>query len=592
MLTRKDIFPEDRLPSTPELQARGRDLAQTHRVTPGPFLKENAVPSEAAYKRRESAAGRIMQHAQIGFRDLEKSRRAWGEIHEACHRKGVRVDRYGITLDWAMGLPAKERQVAVKGTGILLSQPEEFVRLTEVAPVAPHFGDFIMGFPAAVENTCAALAAGATSIGNLGQYFTFRLPNWDDDIATTTATVTALALLAAQDEEVLIHSNLDDGFAGLFTDLASVLGFVLIEKEVIEGLLGANLSHCWGHHFSDPQRRLAFHLALSAVNPTPGTMVYGNTVSYRGEVGANFASLANYLLVDVIGQTARPSGHAVNPVPVTENSRIPEIDEIIDVQLFAGRLAQQSAPTWSRLVDIDKATTVAEEISANGRRFRDNVMQGLGQAGIDTGDAVEMLLALKRLGPKRIEELWGAGEADTAAPRGRRPAVRAPFVEELDELADRHLDRVADSLRQRIGGLRPRVIVATSDVHEHGKMALEQVLRQLGADIVDGGVSTDPETLARAAVANEAEAVLLSTYNGIALDYFESLKSCLPDGFPVLIGGRLNQVPSGSNSSLPVDVSAELAAGGAIVCREIEDAVPALLAIAGQRRSAGGSRRQ
>jgi hypothetical protein len=58
----------------------------------------------------------------------------------------------------------------------------------------------------------------------------------------------------------------------------------------------------------------------------------------------------------------------------------------------------------------------------------------------------------------------------------------------------------------------------------------------------------------------------------------------------VLIGGRLNQVPSGSNSSLPVDVSAELAAGGAIVCHEIEDAVPALLTIAGQRRSATRSR--
>ena len=72
--------------------------------------------------------------------------------------------------------------------------------------------------------------------------------------------------------------------------------------------------------------------------------------------------------------------------------------------------------------------------------------------------------------------------------------------------------------------------MASSDVHEHGKMALEQVLRQLGAEIVDG-VSTDPEALARAAVANAAEAVLLSTYNGIALDYFESLKSRLPDGF-------------------------------------------------------------
>lgn len=589
MLTRKDIFPEDHLPATAALQARGRELARIHRVTPGPFLKENGVASEAAFKRRESAAGRIMLHAQIGFRDIEKSRRAWGEIYEACHRKGVRIDRYGISLDWAMGLPPGQRQAAVKGTGILLSRPEDFVRLTEVAPVAPHFGDFIMGFPAAVENTCAALAAGATAVGNLGQYFTFRLPNWDDDVATTTATVTALALLAAQEEEVLVHSNLDDGFAGLFTDLASVLGFVLIERAVIKTLLGARLSHCWGHHFSDPERRLAFHLALSAVNPTPGTMIYGNTVSYRGETGANYASLANYLLVDVVGQTARPSGHAVNAVPVTENSRIPEIEEIIDVQLFAGRLAQ-SAPAWSKLVDIEKAAVVAEEISANGRRFRDNVMQGLAQAGVDTGEAVEMLLALKRLGPKRIEELWGAGQADRAAPRGRRPAVRAPFVEELDALAERHLDRVTSELRQRIGGLKPRVIVATSDVHEHGKMALEHVLRQLGADIVDGGVSIDPETLARAAVANGAEAVLLSTYNGIALDYYESLKSCLPDGFPVLIGGRLNQVPSGSNSSLPVDVSAELAAGGAIVCHEIEDAVPALLTIAGQRRSATRSR--
>jgi len=585
MLTRKDIFPEDHLPATPELQARGRELARIHRVAPGPFLKENAVPSEAAFKRRESAAGRIMLHAQIGFRDLEKSRRAWGEIHESCHRRGVRVDRYGISLDWAMGLPAQERKTAVKGTGILLSRPEDFVSLTAVAPVAPHFGDFIMGFPAAVENTCAALAAGATSVGNLGQYFTFRLPNWDDDVATTTATVTALALLAAQDEEVLVHSNLDDGFAGLFTDLASVLGFVLIEKQVIEGLLGANLSHCWGHHFSDPQRRLAFHLALSAVNPTPGTMVYGNTVSYRGEAGANFASLANYLLVDVVGQTVKPSGHAINAVPVTENSRIPEIDEIIDAQLFAGRMAQQAGPTWSKLVDVEQAAAVAEQIAVGARRFRDNVVQGLERAGVDSSSAVEMLLAMKRLGPKRIEELWGAGQADRSAPRGRRPAVRAPFVEELDALAGHHLDRVAGDLRQRIGGLKPRVIVASSDVHEHGKMALEQVLRQLGAEIVDGGVSTDPEALARAAVANAAEAVLLSTYNGIALDYFESLKSCLPDGFPVLIGGRLNQVPSGSNSSLPVDVSAELAAGGAIVCREIEDAVPALLAIAGERGS-------
>ena len=129
----------------------------------------------------------------------------------------------------------------------------------------------------------------------------------------------------------------------------------------------------------------------------------------------------------MIGQSVKPSGHAINAVPVTENSRIPEIDEIIDVQLFAGRLAQQAGPTWSKLVNVEQAMTVAEQIASAARRFRDNVVQGLAQAGVDTSSAVEMLLAMKRLGPKRIEELWGAGQADRNAPRGCRPAVRAPL---------------------------------------------------------------------------------------------------------------------------------------------------------------------
>ncbi len=51
----------------------------------------------------------------------------------------------------------------------------------------------------------------------------------------------------------------------------------------------------------------------------------------------------------------------------------------------------------------------------------------------------------------------------------------------------------------------------------------------------------------------------------------------------MLIGGRLNQVPQGSNTSLPVDVTKELAAAGAVVCLEVEDAVPALISAAKSR---------
>ena len=42
----------------------------------------------------------------------------------------------------------------------------------------------------------------------------------------------------APDAEILAHSHLDDGFAGIFLDMASALGMVLIEKHVVEGLIG------------------------------------------------------------------------------------------------------------------------------------------------------------------------------------------------------------------------------------------------------------------------------------------------------------------------------------------------------------------
>lgn len=135
---------------------------------------------------------------------------------------------------------------------------------------APYFGDFMLGLPGAVENTRAALAAGVTTIGNLSQHFTFRLPDWDYGVATTEATVTALGLIAAQPVKVLVHSNLDDGFAGLFAD--------------------------------------------GALTPSH-----------------------------------RPCDQSINPVPVTENERIPDIDEIIDAQTFASKLVEHATESLSML---------------------------------------------------------------------------------------------------------------------------------------------------------------------------------------------------------------------------------------------------
>lgn len=551
-----------------ELAAEGRALARDWQVGRNPFLDAHGVASEADHKRRQTAAGRIMQHAHIGFRQVGRTVEAIRAVHGTCAARGVTVDRFGITLDWSMGYPADARRGRGRGTGIVLDGPEDFGRITHAAPAAAHFGDFMLGLPGALDNAKAALAAGATAIGNLGQYFTFRLPDWDDDVATTEATVRALGLIAAQPADVLVHSNLDDGFAGLFADMSATLGMVLIEKHVVETLIGARLSHCFGHHFTAPALRMAFHRALATVTDSPGTMIFGNTVSYRSTPGGNFASLASYLQADIWALTRHHTGHAINPVPVTENERIPDTDEIIEAQTCAARLVEHAAAAMD-LLRFDAVDRDAGRLVAGGRSFAAAVLAGLADHGVDTGDPAALMLALRRIGPKRLEALYGPGASDPARPGQRVAVIPAEWVAELDHAAAGWVARTPAPVRQRLAAADLKVCVATSDVHEHGKMLIDRVLAGLGVAVVDGGTSVDPADLAGRAVAAGADAVAVSTYNGIALRYAREVRDALAAAgspLPLCIGGRLNQVPEDSNSGLPVDVTREIAALGVVPC--------------------------
>lgn len=549
-----------------ELLAEGRAMARDWRLGRCRFLDAEGVASEADYKRRAMAEGRIMQHAHIGFRSVERTVAAMAELHAAAARHGARIDRFGVTLDWTMGYPPARRDTATRGTGIVLRGPEDFARITNASPAAAHFGDFMLGLPGALDNTRAAIAAGATAIGNLGQYFTFRLPYWDDDVAATEATVRALGLIAAQEADILVHSNLDDGFAGLFLDMASALGMVLIEKHIVEDLIGARAAFCFGHHFSAPLTRAGFHAALARVTDTPGSMIFGNTVSYRSEAAGNYASLASYLLADLLALGRRHTGHAINPVPVTENLRIPDVDEILDAQLFAARLAE-AAPGQAELVEFDRVDAVADRLVEGGRAFAARALAGLAGRGVDTADPAALMLAIRRLGAKRMEALWGAAAAEAAG----APLVPADWARELDHMARDWAARHA-AARPRLTGLR--VALGTTDVHEHGAYLVRGALERLGVQVIDAGVSVDAEVLVAAALDAGADAIAVSTYNGVGLRYARAVLAELGRrgaDLPVLIGGKLNEIPADSNSGLPVDVTEEIRAAGAYPCHSLDD---------------------
>ena len=558
-----------------DLVAEGRRMASDWTLGSSLFLRSAGVASEAEYKRREAASGRIMQHAHIGFRSIERTIAGMADLYDRTQAHDVRIDRFGITLDWSMGYPPERRDEALHGTGIVLTDPSDFARITEASPAAAHFGDFMLGLPGALHNVKAALAAGATAIGNLGQYFTFRLPYWDDDVATTEATVVSMGLISAQPAEILVHSNLDDGFAGLFVDVTSALGMMLIEKHIVEDLIGASASFCVGHHFSAPLLRAGFQTALARVTETPGTMLYGNTVAYQGLPSANYASLSSYLLADICALMRHHSGHAINPVPVTENLRIPDSDEILDAQIFAARLVEH-APTHAHLLDHDQIDRLADQLIAGGQRFAKEALTGLSERGVDVRDPAALMLAIRRMGPRRMEALFGQGAEEAGR---RRPLVFADWAEELEDKAAGWLaaPHVRDS---DLSGLR--VAIGTTDVHEHGAYLVSRALEGLGADVMEAGVAVDADVLVERACAAGANAIAVSTYNGVALKFAEAVKSELDRrglGLTVIIGGKLNQISEGSNSDLPVDVRDDIAELGIIPCRDLDEMLSALGAV-------------
>ena len=587
-LERSRLLSEPELPDVAGLLAEGRRLGALVSAPCNAFLRHYGVSSEAEYKRQCMADGRIMFHAQVGFRDAARTRDGCARLYEALDRRGMHLDRFGITFDRSMGYQAAVRDEMPQGTGLVLRGIEEWQALTDAAPVAPHFADHVLGMPAALENVVAALEAGGTIIGNLAHFFSYRLLYHDDDVQRAAATVTAIALLAAQSHEVLVTSNIDDGFGSLFVDHACSLGMAMIEQHLVEDLLGARAVTVFGNTFANPYNRMVFQRALGKITRNPGPMVYGATTLYGPDHTANQAALAHYLTFDIAAQALWPSGHAVTAVPITEYERIPDTDEIIEVQIIANELAAIGGPALP-LIDAETIDREADRLVEAAGRFRTNAFAGLTEAGVDVANPVELLLSLRRLGARELEQRFGPGEPDEERINGHRPTLVSENMLNLESASRACLDALEPEVAAMLAKRKPIACIATTDVHEYAKIVLEGVIGELGLTLVDGGTSADPDDVARCASANGADFIALSTYNGIALSYLRQLVNALDAlevDIPVFVGGRINQVPENSNSSLPADVTFKVEALGVRVCDDVGSMLRQLAADRAPRRRA------
>jgi len=104
-----------------------------------------------------------------------------------------------------------------------------------------------------------------------------------------------------------------------------------------------------------------------------------------------------------------------------------------------------------------------------------------------------------------------------------------------------------------------------------------EALRALDIEPIVAGVDVDPDTFAKLAQRHGATAVLVSTHNGMALDYAKRLQrefQARDLAIPIAMGGKLNQ--DSPEASAPVDVSDDLGRLGIHVCDDIDGLLAAL----------------
>jgi methylmalonyl-CoA mutase cobalamin-binding subunit len=182
----------------------------------------------------------------------------------------------------------------------------------------------------------------------------------------------------------------------------------------------------------------------------------------------------------------------------------------------------------------------------------------LRDAGVNTEDPVQILFVLKKLGPKRFEEAFGAGEKDPSYPGGRKPMMPTDVFEMSKECIDRNRPLFTSTgAKTHLSGRR--ILLSSTDVHEHAIIILESLLREAGAAVVYLGAEKDTPDIIRQITQSHIDTILISTHNGMALDYAQRLRRELDENsikIPVIIGGVLNQKVE--NQPLPVDVSSQL----------------------------------
>ena len=554
-----DLIPND-LPDGREIVAEGVALGNEVEMGRSLYCEEKGVGSDREWREIARQKNIPLTRINIGLSNWDETRLGLENIYEDALSRGVRPpDSYNLLAERRMGLPKDKRAEAPQETGPCLWTEKDWWELNHTVPIQCGTNDNMIGGPGSLDNVLDALRAGSTTVGIVSQYC-WKWPYWDDETTQVSAVVKAGGVLAAKkDQGAIFDSYLEDGYPGVFHDYASYVGWAMLERYVAEELIGAAYSPSWGGLTQDPAIKAAVTLALEAgnTNHVPLMFIQGDTIGKEMDFDGNMAGVVNDLMLAKMTDMRYKLGSAFIAVPVTEVVRVPTWEEIAQVHTI-NRKCEEYMPMMDPYINWGMIEKEAERLAAGGKAFFNSALKAMTEMGVDVEDPCRVLIVLKRLGAEMCEQLFGAGARDDSHMRGHKPVLQTDLVRKTMEKREEVLSALAarpadDRLKNR------KVLVASTDVHEFAKFLLTSTFAAVGSKVIDCGVNRDPEDIVKVALETGAEAVVITTHNGVARSFgtklLDDMRAAQVEA-PIFMGGVLNEDIDGSD--IPVDVRGDL----------------------------------
>lgn len=567
-----ELIPKD-IPKGRDVVAEGRKLGETVELGVSAFCREKNVRSVTDYKQMRAKKGLITWHMIMGLSSLEEQVEATRDIYEWGQKTGVEIDIGQIIPDTRMALPPEMWAQAPRGTSFMLNGVEDYIKIAQVAPIQLVCADSHIGSPASVRNVVNALRAGTGFVGTFAK-FVYTYPYWRDDVAQVVETIKSVGVMASKAKDnILTHSYTGSGTPGLLMDVASRVGYARLEKYIVEELCGAKYSIGFGGLASNIPVKIATWLALSDVlkGDHPGvTFVYGNTIDMTEHAGSNYAITTAELIPFIVTEQIYKTGAAMLLTPAEEKTRVPNKEEIKDI-FMVGEIAKAKAKDYSKILDFSYINETRALLVDKGNKFFENVKKGLPELGVDITDPVQIILAIRRLGAARFEELFHSGEKNSLLPNGISPFIATELMQMTTYARDEAMKKVRDENLANVVRDK-KFVVGSTDWHAYALFVISSILEELGARVVSGGVDMDAEEILDLAHKEDSTYVVMTTHNGLCLEYGKHLMDLVEQrnqSVRVFMGGRLNAIVKDGQD--PIDVSDRLSEFGICPCREISD---------------------